>query len=74
MDILEQDIDGFLAYLKRPTVMNKRNAAKLIGDLDAAIELLDQKRKAASTRMQKNQIYSQIANRQSQICWAAQFL
>jgi uncharacterized coiled-coil protein SlyX len=74
IEIEESEIDHFLDYLKRPSVMNKRKAEKLIDELNDVIIELREKVKTASTRMDKNLLYLQIENRKTQIKLAEQFL
>lgn len=65
---------SFVAYLKRKTKMNKRNARLLISDLEDAIEILKDRKRATNHRLEKNVFACQIENKQAQIDWALKFL
>jgi hypothetical protein len=74
IEVQESEIDHFLDYLKRPSVMNKRKAKHLIEDLEDTIIELRGKIKDANNRPEKTLLYFQIENRKTQIKWAEQFL
>lgn len=63
----------FLEWAKRPVLLNAKRAKHLIEELEDVIIDLRAKLKDAS-RLEKNMIYNQILNKQTQIKHANTFL
>jgi hypothetical protein len=70
IDYLSPDEQSFVAWMKRPSVMNKRKAIELITICEEEIERLKVKVKNATSHLEKNRLYHSIENRQAQIKWA----
>ena len=65
--------DEFISWMKRPITLNAKKAKELIDDLEEIIIDL-RKSLQGKTVLQKNMIYCQIKNRETQIKYANTFL
>jgi TFIIF-interacting CTD phosphatase-like protein len=69
----DQKTELFIEWMKRPVTLTPKKAKNLISDLEETIIELRSKLKDSS-RFEKNMIYNQIENRQTQIKYARTFL
>jgi hypothetical protein len=75
--MIEEEIpeatEEFMQYIKRPVTLSSKKAKEFIADLEETIVELRQSLKD-KTPLEKNMIYNQIKNRESQINYANTFL